>query len=134
MEIDNIKTKLYADICQLVEEARSYVAHKANTTMTLLYWKIGQRINIDFLNNQRADYGKQIMSELATQLQMQYGKRGFEEKNIRRMIQFAQVFPDEQIVVSLIRQLSWTHFIALIPIREELKLQLFAKMEYKNNG
>ncbi|MCP4660079.1 MAG: DUF1016 domain-containing protein [bacterium] len=32
------------------------------------------------------------------------------------MIQFAEVYPDEQIVVSLIRQLSWTHFRALIPL------------------
>ncbi|HEX9584090.1 MAG TPA: DUF1016 N-terminal domain-containing protein, partial [Gammaproteobacteria bacterium] len=44
-----------------------------------------------------------------------YGSR-FAEKNLRRMIQFAEVFADEKIIVSLIRQLSWTHFIALIPL------------------
>ena len=33
------------------------------------------------------------------------------------MIQFAQVFPDEQIVVTLSRQLSWSHFCALLPVR-----------------
>jgi hypothetical protein len=35
------------------------------------------------------------------------------------MAQFAVTFPDEQIVVSLIRQLSWTHFIALIPLKDQ---------------
>lgn len=34
------------------------------------------------------------------------------------MIQFAEVFPDEKIVVSLIRELSWTHFLALLPLKE----------------
>jgi hypothetical protein len=30
------------------------------------------------------------------------------------MIQFAKVYPDEKIVVLLIRQLSWTHFLEFI--------------------
>ena len=53
---------------------------------------------------------------------------GFGVKNLRRMIQFAEVFPDEQIVVSLIRQLSWTHFIALIPLEKPLQRDFYAEM------
>lgn len=44
------------------------------------------------------------------------------------MMQFAEVFPDEQIVVSLIRQLSWTHFIALIPLKEATKRDFYVEM------
>ena len=55
-------------------------------------------------------------------------KNGFEEKNLRRMIQFAEVFPEKEIVVALIRQLTWTHFIALIPIRDSLKRDFYAEM------
>ncbi len=126
--LDNSNNALYKDICRLVEEARNYVATTANTTMTLLYWRIGVRINNDLLDGQRAAYGKQIVSLLATKLQTQYGKRGFQERNIRRMMQFAQVFPDEQIVVSLIRQLSWTHFIALIPLKDDIQREFYALM------
>lgn len=64
---------------------------------------------------------------MSRQLAHQYGV-GFSEKNIRRMIQFAEVFPDEQIVVSLIRQLTWTHFIALIPLKDDLKRDFYAEM------
>jgi predicted nuclease of restriction endonuclease-like (RecB) superfamily len=64
---------------------------------------------------------------LSRQLVLEYGK-GFNDKNLRRMIQFSEVFPDEQIVVSLIRQLSWTHFIALIPIKEDIKRDFYAEM------
>ena len=43
-------------------------------------------------------------------------------------MQFQQVFPDFEIVVSLIRQLSWTHFIALIPISNDLQRDFYAQM------
>lgn len=128
MELDQTQNKLYTDICTLVEEARNYVASTANATMTLMYWKIGKRLSIELAENQESKYGKQILSQLATKLQMQFGERGFQEKNIRRMIQFALIYTDEQIVVSLIRQLSWTHFIALIPIKDHLKREFYAIM------
>jgi len=53
---------------------------------------------------------------------------GFAEKNLRRMMQFAEVFPDEPIVVSLIRQLSWTHIIALLPLKQPLQREFYAEM------
>ncbi len=52
----------------------------------------------------------------------------FGEKNLRRMIQFAEVFPQEEIVVSLIRQLSWTHFIALSPLKNRLQRDFYAEL------
>jgi predicted nuclease of restriction endonuclease-like (RecB) superfamily len=80
------------------------------------------RINNEILRNKRADYGKQIVSTLSTQLKDKYG-RNFELGNLRRMIQFAEQFPDIQIVVPLARQLSWSHFTILIPIKnQEAKL------------
>jgi len=63
---------------------------------------------------------KQIVASLARQLQQEYGNN-FSEKNLRRMMQFAVRFPDKEKVVSLIRQLTWTHVIALIPIEDDLK-------------
>ena len=50
------------------------------------------------------------------------------EKNLRRMIQFVEVYPDEEIVVSLIRHLSWTHFIAIIPLKDSLQRDFYAEM------
>lgn len=128
MELDKTNNKLYSDICKLVEEARNYVANTANTTMTLLYWRIGERINTNLLDGQRAAYGKQIVSELATQLQGKYGKRGFQERNIRRMMQFAELFPDFQIVSELATQLSWSHFIELLTLKDTLHRDFYTQM------
>ena len=67
------------------------------------------------------------MQAVAAQLEREFG-RGFGDKNLRRMIQFAEVFPDRSIVVSLIRQLSCTHFIALIPLEKPLQRDFYAEM------
>jgi hypothetical protein len=68
-----------------------------------------KRINKNILQNKRAEYGKQIVPTLSTQLENKYG-RNFTEKNVRRMLQFAEQFADKEIVVTLSRQLSWSHF------------------------
>lgn len=119
--------ELLADLREFIERARTQVALAANTTMTLLYWHLGERIRREVLKGARAEYGEHIVATVSIQLSKDYGK-GFAEKNLRRMVQFAEVFPDEQIVVSLIRQLSWTHFIALIPLKQPLERDFYAEM------
>ena len=123
----NTEEQLFKDVARLIDECKQYVAHTVNATLSLLYWKIGKRINADVLHNKRAAYGKHIIVSLTRQLETTYGK-GFEEKNIRRMMQFAEVFPDEKIVASLIRQLSWTHIIALLPLKQSLQREFYAEM------
>jgi hypothetical protein len=95
--------QLLGDMRKLIEETRAGVAATVNAGLTMLYWRIGNRINQEMLKGKRADYGAEIVSALARQLETEYGS-GFSEKNLRRMIQFTDVFPDEKIVVSLIRQ------------------------------
>ncbi|WP_394369837.1 DUF1016 N-terminal domain-containing protein [Arachidicoccus terrestris] len=43
-------------------------------------------------------------------------------------MRYAACFPDEQIVVSPIRQLSWADFIALIPLKKPMKCEFYAEM------
>ena len=124
---DILNTKLINDLVSLIEENKQKLAYAANATMTLTYWHIGKRINEDILDNKRAEYGKQIVVSAGRQLTAKYG-RSFREKNLRRMMQFANVFDDEQIVVSLIRQLSWTHFRTLIPIKDSLQRDFYTQM------
>lgn len=123
----NKEERLFKDIASLIEGSKQHVTQAVNATLTLLYWEIGKRINTEVLKNKRAGYGKQIIATLARQLAETYGK-GFEEKNIRRMMQFAEVFPDEQIVASAMRQLSWTHFTLLIPLKQPLQREFYAEM------
>ena len=98
---------LIKDLRQIIEQTRGHVATTANYELTMMSWHIGERINREVLGNQRAEYGKQIVSTVATQLQADYGKKGFEIRNIRRMMQFAVLFPQEQIVSQAATQLTW---------------------------
>jgi predicted nuclease of restriction endonuclease-like (RecB) superfamily len=113
---------LFNELSNLIEQSQQQVAAQANSTLTLLFWHIGNRINNEILQNKRADYGKQIVSTLSTQLKNKYGKN-FEMRNVQRMMQFAEQFDDNSIVVPLARQLSWSHFVTLLPIKtKEAKL------------
>jgi len=122
-----IPSELIDDIKRLIEDTRQAVAFTVNVGLSMLYWQIGRRINEEILGHSRADYGKKIIVTLSQELEKTYG-RGFKEKNLRRMIQFAEVFPEKEIIVSLIRELSWTHFIALIPLKDPLQRQFYAEM------
>src|SRR5688500_15888570 len=103
-----------ADIKQLIDTSRQNVAIAVNSEITLLYWKVGKRINEELFCNSRAEYGKQVVGMLAKQLTGEYG-RNWAEKHLRKCMQFAEIFPDEQIVAAVRRQLSWTHLRMLIP-------------------
>jgi predicted nuclease of restriction endonuclease-like (RecB) superfamily len=118
---------LASEIGRMIDAARANVAQAANSALTFLYWQVGTRIREDVLEERRAEYGGEVVRSLGRQLEGRFG-RGFGEKNLRRMLQFAEAFPEREIVVSLIRQLSWTHFIALIPLRDALKREFYAEM------
>ena len=119
---------LIQDLRQIIEQARGHVAATSNYELTMMYWHIGERINREVLDNQRAEYGKQIVATVARQLQEEFGRKGFDEKSIRRMMQFATLFPDSQIVAPLARQLWWSHFVEVMPLKDELQREFYLTM------
>lgn len=118
---------LLAELRDFIERARQQVAQTANATLTLLYWRLGERIHREILAGERAEYGEQIMSTLSTQLVKEYGQ-GFGLRSLRRMVQFAQAFPDLAIVSHLASQLSWSHFIEILPLKQPLEREFYAQM------
>jgi hypothetical protein len=118
---------LLKDLRELIAEARQDVARRVNSTLVLLYWRVGKRIRQDILKKKRAEYGEQIVYAVSSQLVKEFGA-GFSEKNLRRMVQFAEAFPNEPIVVTLSRQLGWSHFVAIIPLDDDLKRDFYAEM------
>lgn len=109
---------LFDELSKLIEQSRRKVSFAANSALTLLFWQLGKRINEHILKNKRAEYGREIVSTVSTQLKLKYGKN-FEERNLRRMMQFAEQFTDDKIIIFLSKQLSWSHFVELLPIRNK---------------
>jgi len=119
---------LLAELRGLIESARQHVAQTANATLTMLYWHVGQRIRREALKDGRAEYGQQILATLSQELVRDYG-RGFNMSALTRMVKFAEAaFPDEPIVATLSRQLSWSHFIEILPLKQPLEREFYAEM------
>jgi len=130
----NNEQDLLNKLSELVEYSQKSIAVQANSILTLLFWQIGKHINDFVLDNKRAEYGKQIMSTVSTYLTEKYGSN-FELRNLRRMRQFAEQFVDIEIVSTVSTQLSWSHFVELLPIKNaEARLFYASKVAEANWG
>jgi predicted nuclease of restriction endonuclease-like (RecB) superfamily len=118
---------LVKEISLYIEESKQQLAITVNATLSLLYWQIGKRINEEILQNQRAEYGKEIVSALSEQLTIDYGS-GWSKRQLHHCIRFAEVFPDFEIVHTLCSQLSWSHLRLIIPMQDTLKRDFYIEM------
>lgn len=122
-----VPDKLLTDVRALIDRARDATARAVNSALVLLYWSVGDRIRRDILKEKRADYGNRILGTLSQELCAQYG-RGFTYDNLTRMVKLAEVFPDREIVGALSRQLGWSHFVLLLPVKDDLRREFYAEM------
>jgi hypothetical protein len=118
---------LLGEIRQLIDAARQRAATAVNSELTLLYWRIGERIHTQVLAGRRAEYGEEIVATLSQQLMNDYGK-GFGYTALTRMVNFYEAFPDEKIVATLSQQLSWSHFREILPLKRPLQREYYAEM------
>ncbi|MGZ8547625.1 MAG: PDDEXK nuclease domain-containing protein [Sulfuricurvum sp.] len=118
---------LFNDIKILIEETKAKAAIVINSALTLMYWHIGKKINDEILKDERAEYGKEIVNSLSRQLVERYGN-GYSTKNIRHMMKFYEIFGDIEIVSTLSRQLSWSHFKEFIYLQDKLKIEFYTQM------
>ena len=127
---------LLPDVRALILQAPEGVARAVDSGLTTFYWHVGRRVRQDILKEKRAEYGGQIVSALGRQLETEFG-RGFGEKNLRRMVQFVEQFPDVKNVAALLRQLGWTHLdsgdiILISPALNRLPIDRLATIASKN--
>lgn len=130
MQIDNLQ--LLKRVASIIETRKLRAASFANSEITLMYWEIGHYVNSIILDGSRATYGKQIVATLASQLEIKYGKT-FDVHNLRRMMRFAEIFGDFEIVTTLSSQLSWSHFIDILPLKTEESRIYYASEVVKRN-
>jgi predicted nuclease of restriction endonuclease-like (RecB) superfamily len=118
---------LHAEVRALIVAARQRVGLYVNQELTLLYWDVGQRVRSEILRDQRADYGKAMVDHLVVSLSQEFGS-GFGRRNLFNMIRFAEVFANRQIVQTVSAQLSWSHFVEILPLNEPLKREFYTEL------
>ncbi|KAA1164229.1 DUF1016 domain-containing protein [Pseudoalteromonas fuliginea] len=122
-----VEPELFSDIQILITQAKQQAAVAVNASLTMLYWQIGQRIHQAVLKGERAEYGKQVIANLSAQLTNELGK-GWGKRNLQYMVQFYEIFPEQQIVHALRAKLSWTHFKQIIHLKDPLQREFYAQM------
>ena len=127
MAIEQSTEALLVDLRQLIDQARSYVAATADSAATMVYWHVGKKVHRETLQQSRAAYGGKIVATVSQQLVLTHGA-GYAEKNLRRMIQFAELFPDAEIVATLSRELNWSKFRELLPLKQPLEREFYTEM------
>lgn len=118
---------LFQEIGQLIDAAKHRAAAAINTEITLLYWQVGNRIQTEILQGQRAEYGKQVILALSQRLTQTYGK-GWGERQLRYCILLADVFPDREILHTVCAKLSWSHLKLIIGIDAPLKRDFYIEL------
>ncbi len=117
---------LLNELKSLIETTKQNVAISVNSSLTLMYWQIGYKINEDILKNSRAEYGKEILQTVSAKLTEEFGQ-GYSYSSLTRMMKFAQYFTFENIA-TLSQQLSWSHFKELLPMEDNLKIEFYSQM------
>ena len=120
-------TKLLSELRDLIQSTRSALAQAVNSALVLLYWQVGERIRTEILRSGRAAYGQQIVSTLSKQLAADFGN-GYSRPNLFRMIKFAELFTDREIVSTLSRQLGWSHFVEILQLKDPVQRDFYAEM------
>ena len=126
--IDNI----YDEINALIREKKTNVKKVVNDAIISLNWGIGKRLSVELTGNNKPEYGKKVVTEVSKRLEQEYGS-GFDKTSISRMIKFYQEFPDFEKVATLSQQLTWSHFVEILPIQDELKRDFYAAMCMQEN-
>ncbi len=118
---------LITALISLIENTKKQVVSHVNSSLTILFWNVGKTILTHNLKHKRAEYGKQIVVTVSRELVAKFG-RNYEEKNLRRMIQFAEIYNDFENVVTLSRHLSWSHFLVLIPLSSDEQRDFYGNL------
>lgn len=124
---EQVSQKLFGEIRSLIEASRAQVVQTVNSALVMLYWQIGMRIRKDVLDEERAEYGRQIVATLSRQLTQEYGS-GYSERNLAYMIRFAEAFSDRKILHTLCAKLSWSHIRRIIYLDDEIKRNFYVEM------
>ena len=123
-KMNKINKDIYSSIKELMDNARNKVARKVNNILIQTYWEIGRIIvEEEQGNSYRAEYGKQLITDLSKKLTKEYGN-GFSRTNLQNMRNFYLLYP---ICQTLSGKLSWSHYCELLSISDDNKRSFYEK-------
>ena len=127
---DSEYVRLVSQITDVWDKARDKAAIAVNTELLEANWQTGRYIvEFEQKGNVKAEYGKQLLTNLAKDLTRLRGK-GYSRSNLFNMRLFYIRFQKIQTVSG---QLSWSHYLELLKCDDPMEMQ-FYKKECINQG
>ena len=119
-ELEQIGSRITNGVGHIIEQSKHSIAVYLNSEVSMTYWRIGKYIaeELDAIGDER--YGSKIVSTVSRQLTAHFGK-GYTRDAIFRMVKVARAYPDDEIVGTLSRQLTWSHIVELSVITQPAK-------------
>lgn len=131
MELDNIQIKFILEIKDRVRQAQYQAMKAVNTCLIELYWDIGKSIS----EKQKENWGKAIVNKLSKELQADFpGISGFSTGNLWLMAQFYKEYHQDEILVPMVREISWTKHIIIMKKCKNLSERQFYTFAVKKYG
>ena len=118
---NEIKNKLIDDEIYSKVKDYSKERHKVIT-----YFEIGK-----LLNEAGGKYGDNIIDEYSKKLVIEVGKK-YNRRTLFRMKQLYNMFYDEK-VSPLVTQLTWTHYLLLLPVKDKNEIIYYIDQIEKRN-
>lgn len=125
-ELSKLNDNLFVnDVKKIVEQSKNAAYSAVNFIMIETYWRIGQRIvEQEQKGKERADYGKQLLEMLSTELTRAYG-RGWSKRNLAYFRSFYLRFDNLEILQSRLQNLTWTHILTSLRIENPIAAQWY---------
>lgn len=118
--------QLFSQIAALIDDRRNKIVRNVNSELTLLNWQIGKYIN-ETLASIDESYGLEIVATLSPLLMNRFGK-GYTTSSLHRLHRFYIAFPKLKIVATLSPLLSWSHFIELTNVKDNIARSYYAEL------
>ncbi|MCE9500742.1 MAG: DUF1016 N-terminal domain-containing protein [Leptospira sp.] len=113
----NSYNSLFNQISKILEETKKDFKEGSNRFVLTSNWEIGKKITeIESGKNRKERFGERIIEKLSKDLNKKFGS-GYSERNLLYARKFFQVYNLNRIKF----QLSWTHYRALLSVKDEAK-------------
>ena len=127
INVKGTEVLLLNDVRHMIEEARQRTAVVVNAEISMLYWKIGRRINDEALHGKRGEYRQETVLLLSRRLTELYGS-GWSENSLRQCLRAAETFSEDEIVSAVRRQLNWTQIKRILYLKSDLERSFYMEM------
>lgn len=118
-------TKLYTDVCTIIDQGRERAYSAVSQQMIETYWNIGRRIvEEEQQGKERAEYGERIIEKLSEQLTFRYGK-GFSKRYLAYFRQFYLTISDIRILQTRLQNLTWSHIHRVLNLEDPVAIRWY---------